>query len=55
MDYFSNTRLAQERIQNFINEADEVRNARRLGTVRKRNWLMQIRTFIIKTFTLTIR
>lgn len=55
MDYMTTTKIAQERLQNMIDEAAAYRRARQYGNVKKANLLRQLRTFLVKTFTLTVR
>lgn len=56
MNYLNNHEIGQERVQQFINEAEEMRRARKLsGQNSEQKLTSQIRALVVKTLSVVIR
>ena len=56
MNYLNNHEIGQERMQQFVNEAETMRRIRKLnGKVSTRKFTSQIRTLVFKALSTVIR
>lgn len=56
MNYLNNHEMAQERMQQFVNEADEIRRARQFaGKKTEYGFFTQVRNVLVRTISAIVR